>query len=472
MTETIYQLGRLRGQQNSRNDGKLKILLVAPSNDATDILVEKLSPYFPPSEMIRVLAYSRTLDQVSPAARPYVREGLQSGEQLAYEIMSTQIVVSTVNLAARFWCSGVKKGHFDVLCVDEAGHATEPEVIAVASTLMDFASKENPAQMILAGDPMQLGPIITSSLCKKFGMGVSYMERLVKTSPAYTSGNANAGGDELYPPELVTFLVRNYRSHPAILKLPNEMFYHNKLLACGDKFSTHSMAKWEHLPTQKGFPIVFHAVDGENLREGSSPSWYNPQECVEVVNYVNLLVKQSRPAVRIDDIGIITPYARQVQKIRLTLKSKDMGDVKVGSVETFQGQERRCIIISTVRSESEHLSHDLQYNLGFVANEKRFNVAVTRAKALLIIVGNPRVLATDKKNWLPLLRYCRENGAWMGQDWREDEVEDVDENLLREGLSGMNLDGKEPSSEEEWEMLTHPSVAVEQEALGFINREE
>jgi helicase MOV-10 len=461
IVEAVYQLGRLHTYNSTQP--KLKILLVAPSNDATDILVEKLSPYFPPSEMMRVLSYTRSIDQVSLQVRPYVREGLQA-HQLVSEILSVQIVVTTVSLAARLFCTGggVPKGFFDVLCVDEAGHATEPEVIGATANLMEFSGKTT-GQMVLAGDPNQLGPVITSDLCKKYGLGTSFMERLIKTSPAYCLDDNDA-----YPPQLVALLVRNYRSHPAILKLPNEMFYENKLIACGDRMMTHSMTKWEHLPNRSaGFPIVFKAVDGENEREGTSPSWFNPQEAISVVETVELLVKHSRPAIGQDEIGIITPYARQVQKIRLLLKVKDMGDIKVGSVETFQGQERRCIVISTVRSENDLLEHDKKYNLGFVANEKRFNVAVTRAKALLVVVGNPRVLQTDKKNWLPLLRYCRDNDSWMGEEW--DEAAAVE----GEGGDGMEMlrqagddDDEGSEGEDGWEVVT------DQEAVGFINREE
>mmetsp|Transcript_2660 Transcript_2660/g.7368 ORF Transcript_2660/g.7368 Transcript_2660/m.7368 type:complete len:1107 (-) Transcript_2660:51-3371(-) len=462
LVEAVYQLARLH--KYSKDQPKLKILLVAPSNDASDILVEKLAPYFPPSEMIRILAYSRSINQVPNIVRPYVREGMEPSKQ-ATEIAGSQLVITTVNLAARLWCmgDGVRKGLFDVLCVDEAGHATEPEVIGVAATMMNFCGN-NPGQLVLAGDPMQLGPIITSDLCKKFGMGVSYMERLVKTSPAYQL-NEERGK---YPTELVTLLVRNYRSHPAILKLPNEMFYHNKLISSGDRFMTHSMSKWEHLPSDnKGFPVVFHAVDGENMREGSSPSWFNIQEVNEVVNYVKLLAKHSRPPVAQDEVGIITPYARQVQKISIALKANDLGEVKVGSVETFQGQERRCIIISTVRSENELLSHDRKYNLGFVANEKRFNVAVTRAKALLIVIGNPRVLATDKKNWLPLLLYCRDNQSWFGDEWTERDNDDNSDSGSVEDVEVVNdRNSKDLADDDEWE------VVVDQEGCGFINREE
>jgi hypothetical protein len=82
----------------------------------------------------------------------------------------------------------------------------------------------------------------------------------------------------------------------------------------------------------------------------------------------------------------------QVQRLRQLLKSKGHAGISVGSVEEFQGQERRVIIISTVRSSTEHLAFDAKHRLGFLRNEKRFNVAITRAKALVVVVGNPDVL--------------------------------------------------------------------------------
>jgi len=477
MVEAVYQLANLhtydkKKKKTKKQLKKLKILLIAPSNDATDILVEKLAPYFPPSEMIRVLAYTRSIEQVSEGARPYCQEGLDT-KTLATKIRNIQITVATIQMAGRLWCLSrdtqvgcVPAGYFDVLCVDEAGHATEPEVISVAATLLKFHNNttnnnnENThqRQIVLAGDPQQLGPIITSTLCKKFQMDQSYMERLVKTSPAYKIPD---NSDETYNPELVTLLVNNYRSHPDILKLPNAMFYRNQLIPSGDKFTTYNMTKWEHLPVQ-GFPILFHAVDGENTREGNSPSWFNPQEAMVVVDYVKNLVLDSKPKIRQEEIGIITPYARQVQKIRTALKVADIGDVKVGSVETFQGQERRVIIISTVRSQNDLLVHDRKYNLGFVANEKRFNVAITRAKALLIVVGNPRVLATDKKNWLPLLQFCRDKKSWLGEEWDESASSDDEDDATFDLLNSDTIVGDD---ENEW-------ATVVQEGHGFINREE
>jgi helicase MOV-10 len=180
---------------------------------------------------------------------------------------------------------------------------------------------------------------------------------------------------------------------------------------------------------------------------------------------VNLLVNHTRPAIGQDEIGIITPYAHQVQKIRLALKVRDIFHVKVGSVETFQGQERRVIILSTVRAETELIeSHDIKYNLGFVANEKRFNVAVTRAQALLIVIGHPGVLTTDKHRWLPLMCHCKENRSWIGQEWNEDDDDDgEDEN---EEIF--------PTVEEEDDDDNDAGVShrVAQESVAFINREE
>eukprot|EP00537_Pseudo-nitzschia_pungens_P019222 CAMPEP_0172413198 /NCGR_PEP_ID=MMETSP1061-20121228/78300_1 /TAXON_ID=37318 /ORGANISM="Pseudo-nitzschia pungens, Strain cf. pungens" /LENGTH=144 /DNA_ID=CAMNT_0013149457 /DNA_START=101 /DNA_END=536 /DNA_ORIENTATION=- len=79
---------------------------------------------------------------------------------------------------------GVSDGCFDVLCVNEGGHVTELEVITVVSTLMGYRLKNSKEQLMLAGDPMQLGPIITSDLCKKFNLDQSHIQRILKTIPA------------------------------------------------------------------------------------------------------------------------------------------------------------------------------------------------------------------------------------------------------------------------------------------------
>jgi superfamily I DNA and/or RNA helicase len=88
-------------------------------------------------------------------------------------------------------------------------------------------------------------------------------------------------------------------------------------------------------------------------------------------------------------------------------------ELMISSAEKFQGQKRRVIIVSTVRSSESFLEFDALHNLEFVSNPKRFNVAVTRAQALLIIVGNARILAKDRC-WGEPLWMCSDKGAYTG----------------------------------------------------------
>ena len=75
------------------------------------------------------------------------------------------------------------------------------------------------------------------------------------------------------------------------------------------------------------------------------------------------------------------------------MDQRGLNGVTVGTTEEFQGQERKIIILSTVKSSPEYVNLDGQYRLGFLADPKRFNVAITRAQALLIVVGNPHILS-------------------------------------------------------------------------------
>ena len=88
---------------------------------------------------------------------------------------------------------------------------------------------------------------------------------------------------------------------------------------------------------------------------------------------------------------------------------------KVGSVEEFQGQEKMAIIVSVVRSSPEIITVDMQKALGFVANGRRLNVALSRARAILIILGNPHLLSLDM-HWRSVLKHCVESNAYIGCD--------------------------------------------------------
>ena len=114
------------------------------------------------------------------------------------------------------------------------------------------------SQVILAGDPFQLGPVLQSRVASSFGLNISLLERLINR-PLYCRNEAKFSDHGCYDPLLVTKLVNNYRSHPAVLKLPSAVFYHDELVSCANECMRESLCHWEKLP-KKGFPVVFHGV--------------------------------------------------------------------------------------------------------------------------------------------------------------------------------------------------------------------
>jgi len=279
----------------------------------------------------------------------------------------------------------------------------------------------------LIGDPCQLGPIIRSLFAKKHQYHVSLLESLIKV-PLYQR-NMNKftlyGG---YHPNYITKLVKNYRSHPAILHIYSHLFYDNDLLPYADQTLTKSLCPFVtelfHLPNDRQYPIIFHGIEGKDRRENNSPSWFNPDEITVVFHYLKKLLEYRKSRLTFNDIGVITPYQKQVQKLKTLFQAKNMEGIKVGSVEEFQGQERRVIIISTVRSSQKFIDSDIKRNLGFLKNEKRFNVAVSRAQALLITIGNPKVLMKDF-HWATLIASCRQNETYTGCEFNETEEEEL-----------------------------------------------
>ncbi|MEW5312365.1 MAG: hypothetical protein WDW38_004006 [Sanguina aurantia] len=394
-----------------------RLLLCAPSNSAADQLATRMLAVRPASELLRINAYQRS-EKSLPAA--LLSSGVCPADEDGRFVLPTpaqvtrpgkRCIVTTCMMAIKLICQGVPAGHFTHVLVDEAGHAEEPLCLGPMAAALG-------ARVVLAGDPKQLGPIVLSKVAVSFGLDVSLLERLcLDPKSPFTRrplpGSAAPQSEGAYNPVYITKLLKNYRSHPDILSLPSLLFYSNELLASADPLITNSMLGWEELPN-KTFPLLFHAVVGEDTREGTSPSWFNVLEAKLVLDYVlKLKAKRGGQPVVDDDIGVITPYRKQVQRIRTLLAAKGAAQIKVGSVEEFQGQERRIMIISTVRSSAEYIDFDKRFQLGFVANPKRFNVAITRAKAVLIIIGNPSVLASDI-HWRALLQFIQSNGGCTG----------------------------------------------------------
>ncbi|KAJ7669407.1 P-loop containing nucleoside triphosphate hydrolase protein [Mycena polygramma] len=392
-------------------DPNARILACAPSNSAADLIASRLMS-LSTDELFRFYAPSRHRDQVALELRDYTYtkpDGHFSVPPLS-RMKRFRVVVATCVSASVVSGIGIPRGHYTHIFCDEAGQATEPEVMIAIKTMAD--SRTN---IILSGDPKQLGPIIRSSVARELGLETSYIERLMKREIYDEKKGYGAS---------VVKLTKNFRSHNVILKFPNARFYKGELQQCGDPSVINAYLNSPLLP-KKTFPIVFHAIKGKDDREASSPSFFNIDEVTQVKTYIRALRDDRRFRITDNDIGVIAPYHAQCLKIRTALRAHADG-VKVGSVEEFQGQERRVIIISTVRSSREFVEYDLRHTLGFVANPRRFNVAVTRAQALLIVVGDPDVLALDPL-WRAFLNYVYLGGGWTGGNIAWDPAQPVDE---------------------------------------------
>ncbi|KIO33705.1 hypothetical protein M407DRAFT_13658 [Tulasnella calospora MUT 4182] len=385
------------------------ILVCAPSNNAADIISERLRMFLYPSQLFRLNAPSRAKDL--PRALETYSLRYEDGSFMIpslIALMQYRIVVSTCASSSLLHGVGVPHGHFTHIFVDEAGQASEPEV------MIPIKLNAGPRTcIILAGDHKQLGPVIRSSVARQLGLDRSYLERLMSL-PMYQAKE--------YRGATYVKLTKNWRSNPAIISFPNRMFYDGELEACASSSIANLCLGWKGLPNP-GYPVIFQGIKGRDLRELSSPSWFNIEEASAIWYYVRDL--RCDPSLGLGDqhIGVIAPYRAQVRKIR-TILNVDFPDVKVGTTEEFQGDERYAIIVSTVRSSLDFVEFDLRHTLGFVANPRRFNVAMTRAKSILIIIGDPDVLGLDPL-WRQFLNHIHEHGGWRGIRIPWDPTKDV-----------------------------------------------
>lgn len=390
--------------------GDCRVLAAAPSNHAADLLASQLADrwqYIPgagdiQSEVFRMNAFMR-----GPKSLPAVSilQWLCRYSNGAYvlptpaELMQFRVVLCTCTSASYLESLGMPHSHFTHLIVDEAGESTVGECLIP----LQLAGGSKPC-IVLAGDPKQLGPVIRSPLAQRYGLGVSLLERTV----AVREREHDSAG--------VTQLVQNYRAHSDIVSLYSQLFYGGLLRPCAPAAVANRMLVWPQLSNPKS-PILFRHVEGEEARDEDSPSWHNPTERAEVLKLIYDLLR-SRLA-QPSDIGVITPYQKQMQKIRGALHYNTQcgfppcDDIRVGATELFQGTEKPVILISTVRSTCENLHHDRRYLLGFVASPKRMNVAISRAQSLLVIVGNAKLLTLDPL-WQQLLHHIQQLGCYQG----------------------------------------------------------
>jgi len=280
-------------------------------------------------------------------------------------------------------------------------------------------------KIILSGDPFQLSPTVHCKVASGMGLSLSLQERLMKL-PLYESG--------LYC--VMTRLTNNYRSHKALLDVPSELFYEGQLRACA--LNRESDASIKFNKGNDRFPMLFHDVHNgkqwASLLHNDTPSFQNQAEASEIVKICLRLCGDDSLDVEPKDVAVITPFRAQVLLIRQTLRDvKDgkynYGLVNVGQVEDLQGQESRIVIVSSVLTASQGGK-----KVGFMQDPFKFNVAVTRAKSLLIVCGKMSFLeGSGESFWSVLIDHCRGNGSithsagYVGNDAEEKNNKKVDE---------------------------------------------
>lgn len=384
-----------------------KVLVVAPSNTAVDLLSEKL--HEEGLNVLRVGNPARVTERLTAltldskmAEHPYMKEAKRLKKQAqefkamahkykrsfgkserdqrkllfdeAHRIMKevgnteqyiiddllvkAQVVTATLVGSNHYT---VREVRYHTVVIDEAGQALEPACwIPVLKA----------QKVILAGDHCQLSPTLKSEIAAKRGLSTTLLEKCVDAHP-----------------EAVTLLEEQYRMNEQIMGYSSQIFYQHKLKA-------HSSVAQRVLFADDK-PVLFIDTAGcgfEEKLEGTSST--NPEEAALLLKHLVLLTAEweaQKTDRSFPSIAIIAPYKQQIHVLAEQLSHVPelqpyLTHIAVNTVDSFQGQERDVVYISMTRSNSEG-------SIGFLADIRRMNVAMTRARKKLVVVGDSATLA-------------------------------------------------------------------------------
>lgn len=298
---------------------------------------------------------------------------------IIHDIVDKSDVILSTNSSAAL--EAIEKTKFNIAIVDEASQATIPSVLIPIAKAQKF---------VLAGDHKQLPPTIISS--KAHELEDTLFEELINKYPDKSA-----------------LLNTQYRMNQLLMEFPNSEFYNSKLdsaetvkdIVITDIIEENKLSETEKFKIEDQLlsdkqPLIF--VDTSEIDKNGekklkdSKSIINLAEAettLEIVDFYQKLGIDDK------DIGIISPYADQVSLL------KNKTDIEVKTVDGFQGREKEIIIISTVRSNDKG-------KIGFLSDLRRLNVALTRAKRKLIIIGNKETLKTNP-TYERLIEYANEN---------------------------------------------------------------
>jgi superfamily I DNA and/or RNA helicase len=311
-----------------------------------------------------------------------LREASKSLEQyIQFDIFQrTQVFATTLVGASSYHLKGMT---FDVVFIDEAAQGLE-----AASWIPIIKAKK----VVFAGDHFQLPPTIKSFQAAKDGLAKTLFEKVI-----------------LRNPQAAQLLDLQYRMPEVIMGFSNEWFYKGKLRAA-ENTKTHEF------PNESAMEWIDTAGSGYSDQvEAESLSTFNPEEARFACEHLNNLIKSigvSKFKEESWTIGLIAPYGAQVRLIRsIIFDSYDFPNLKsisdlmtIDTVDGFQGQERDLMMISLTRSNDRG-------EIGFLSEERRMNVALTRAKRKLVLIGDSSTLAVHPF-FDSLLGYVEEKGGY------------------------------------------------------------
>ncbi|KZM24330.1 RNA helicase [Ascochyta rabiei] len=438
------------------------MLICAPSEAAADTLAIRLKQYLTSKQLLRCNRPNRAENEVPNELLPYcyMQDGMFYLPPFKV-LLSFNVVITSCRDAAMLAESRLANAdlwnieqemmsafhpegkptipslHWGALLLDEAAQATEVDVLPAISVVCPPAAYPQDhvqPRFVMAGDENQLGPL-TASRDSKFS--TSLFARLL-TRPIFSNHLLSRSKIKpslsppvlkrsmlpiLYPP--FTNLIRNYRSHPAILSVPSSHFYHDTLIPGAPLCNTPLQASsfWRG----RMWPVLYIPHTGHDEIERDNGGWYNISEARLACSIAQKLVFES--GVLQPDICIMSPFAAQVKLLRSIIRSEryaggiGLWDVNIGPVEAFQGLEKRVVIICTTRTRQRFVERDVKIGAGLVEQKRKMNVALTRAKEALFVIGSPEVLGADE-HWRAWMTFCSRNGLVddSQQVWKDREL--------------------------------------------------
>ncbi|KAF8077354.1 hypothetical protein N665_1044s0014 [Sinapis alba] len=307
---------------------------------------------------------------------------LENEDGMRFCLQNACIIFCTASGASQMTVE--RTGSIELLVVDEAAQLKECESVAALQL-------QGLRHVVLIGDELQLPAMVHSEVCEKAKFGRSLFERLVLLG---------------YNKHLLDV---QYRMHPSISLFPNMEFYDGKISDAAIVKERNYQKRFLEGNMFGSFSFINVRLGKEEFGDGNSPK--NMVEVAVISEIISNLFKVSSEKKTKMSVGVISPYNGQIRAIQERIGDKynsvpdQLFTLNVRSVDGFQGGEEDVIIISTVRSNSNG-------KIGFLSNRQRANVALTRARHCLWVVGNERTLTMSGSVWTKLIRDSKRRGCF------------------------------------------------------------